>query len=55
MARQIAKGHVTQGDAAIQQLQARYQETTADSNAYQDRVTTLQNKLNYEHTNTKVL
>jgi chromosome segregation ATPase len=47
--------HITQRDAKIQQLQTRVRETTAESNAYQDRITTLQNKLNHKHTNTEVL
>jgi hypothetical protein len=41
MAGQIAQTHVIQRDAQIQQLQTRNQETTAESNAYQDRITTL--------------
>jgi chromosome segregation ATPase len=39
----------------IQQLQTRNQETTAEPNAYQDRITTLQNELNHKHTNAEAL
>jgi hypothetical protein len=39
----------------IQQLQTRNQETTVESNTDQDSITTLQNKLNYEHANAEVL
>jgi hypothetical protein len=46
---------VKQREAKIQQLQTRNQETAAESNAYQDRINTLQNKLIYKHANTKTL
>jgi hypothetical protein len=35
----------------IQQLQTRNQESTAESNAYQERMTIVQNELNHEHVN----
>jgi hypothetical protein len=46
---------VTQCEAEIQQLQTRNQATTTESNAYQDRITTLQNELNYKHANAEAL
>jgi hypothetical protein len=52
---QIAQNLVTQGEADILQLQTKNQETTAESNANQDRITTLQNELNHEHANAKGL
>jgi hypothetical protein len=43
--------HVLQHDTEIQQLQTSNQETTAESNAYSDRITTLQNELNHDCAN----
>jgi hypothetical protein len=40
-AKQIAQTYVIQWDAEIQQLKIRNQETTTESIAYQDRITTL--------------
>jgi hypothetical protein len=55
MAQQIAPTYITQYDAEIQQLQTRNKETTAEYNAYQDKITTLQNKLNHKRTNVEAL
>jgi hypothetical protein len=52
---QIAHNHVTQHKAEIQQLQIRNQETTTESNTYQDRIITLQHELNHEYANTEAL
>jgi hypothetical protein len=52
---QIAQNLVTQCKAAIQQLQSRNQETTTESNTYQDWITILQYKSNHKYTNAKVL
>jgi hypothetical protein len=52
---QIVQNLVSQCEAEIQLLQTWNQETTAESNAYQDRITTLQNELNRERANTGVL
>jgi hypothetical protein len=46
---------VTQYEVEIQQLQTRNQETTTEFNAYQDRITTLQNELNHKCANAEVL
>jgi hypothetical protein len=54
-AQQIAQNLVTEYEAKIQQLQTKNQDTTVESNAYQDRITTLQNKLKNECDNTKAL
>jgi hypothetical protein len=55
MTQHIAQTHVIQHDTKIQQLQARNQETTAKSNAYQDRITLLQIELNHECVNAETL
>jgi hypothetical protein len=39
----------------MKELKSRYQETTTESNTYQDRITTLQNELNYECANAEAL
>jgi hypothetical protein len=52
---QVAQNLVRQCVAEIQQLQTRNQETTAESNAYQDRITILQNELNHECANVEAL
>jgi hypothetical protein len=55
IARQIVHTYVTQCNAKIQQLQTRNQETIAESNVYQERITTLQDELNYERVNVETL
>jgi hypothetical protein len=51
---QIAQNLVIQCETEIQQLQSRNQDITAESNAYQDRITTVQNEFNHECANAKV-
>jgi hypothetical protein len=51
---QITQNLVTQCKGNIQ-LQTRNQETIAESNAYQDTITTLQNQLGHEHANVEAL
>jgi hypothetical protein len=46
-AQQIAQNLLTQHEGEIQQLQTRNQKTPVESNAYQDRITTLEDELNY--------
>jgi hypothetical protein len=46
---------VTQFEVEIEQLKSRNQEATAESNTYQDRITSFRNELNYECTNAEVL
>jgi hypothetical protein len=55
MALQIAQNHVTKGEAKIQQLRTRNQETTTESMGYHDRITSFRNKLNRASAHADVL
>jgi hypothetical protein len=55
IAQQIAPNLLTQYDSEIQWLQIRNQETTTESNASQESITTLSNELNDEYGNAEVL
>jgi methanogenic corrinoid protein MtbC1 len=54
-AQQIAENLVTQRETEIQHLQTRNQETTAESNTYQDGITAVQNEVGHECANVEAL